>query len=237
MNSWWKRRMRSWQTRRRMSHRPQVAAGTRMLLSYRVIYVFILVLSLVSFAVRIWCPAFWRPFNLPVAYLPQYISFYILGLIAYQHNWFFELSPRMGRDWLRIALIAILVPIFVAFLFMILGARTAMTQIDYAVGGFRWQAFIYALWESFMVVGVSIGLLVLFRQRWNRQGRLAKGLAATAYTVYLIHPLVLVSFAYAFHTVALYPPLKFVIAVLIALPLCFLISSFIRKLPLADRML
>ncbi len=104
-------------------------------------------------------------------------------------------------------------------------------------GGFHWLAFAYALWESFMVVGVCIGLLVLFRTRWNRQGRLAKGLAASAYTVYLIHPLVLVSFEYAFHTVALYPLLKFGIAVLIALPLCFLISSFIRKIPLADRIL
>ena len=64
-----------------------------------------------------------------------------------------------------------------------------------------------------------------------------QGLAANAYTVYLIHPLVLVSFAYAFHTVALYPLLKFVISVLITLPLCFLISSFIRKIPLADRIL
>ncbi len=52
-----------------------------------------------------------------------------------------------------------------------------------------------------------------------------------------IFALGLVSFASAFHTVALYPLLKFVIAVLIALPLCFLISSFIRKIPLADRML
>jgi glucan biosynthesis protein C len=86
-------------------------------------------------------------------------------------------------------------------------------------------------------VGVCIGLLVLFRTRWNRQGRLAKGLAANAYTVYLIHPLVIVSFAYAFQAVALYPLLKFVIAVLIALPLCFLISSFIRKIPFANRIL
>jgi hypothetical protein len=48
---------------------------------------------------------------------------------------------------------------------------------------------------------------------------------------------VLVDFAYAFHVVALYPLLKFGIAVLITVPLCFLISSFIRKIPLADRML
>lgn len=168
--------------------------------------------------------------------MPQYISLYILGLIAYRRNWFFELSPRMGKDWLRTALIALLVPIIVTILFIIGGAG-AGTQIGYSLGGLHWQAFVYALWESFMAVGVCIGLLVLFRQRWNRQGRLAKGLAANAYTVYLIHPLVIVSFAYAFQAVALYPLLKFVIAVLIALPLCFLISSFIRKIPLAGRIL
>ncbi len=84
---------------------------------------------------------------------------------------------------------------------------------------------------------VCIGLLVLFRQRLNHQGRLAKNLAANVYTVYLIHPLVLVGFAYAFQTVALYPLLKFVISVLIALPLCFLLSNLIRKIPFANRVL
>ena len=64
-----------------------------------------------------------------------------------------------------------------------------------------------------------------------------KNLAANVYTVYLIHPLVLVGFAYAFHTVALYPLLKFVISVLIALPLCFLLSDIIRKIPLANKVL
>jgi glucan biosynthesis protein C len=218
--------------------RPQAAARTGKLPSYRAIYGFIFALGLVSFVLRIWWPAdrVFQPLNLQLAYLPQYISLYILGLIAYRRNWFFELSPRVGRDWLRTALIALLVPIIVTILFIIVGAG-AGTQIGYSLGGLHWQAFVYALWESFMVVGICIGLLVLFRTRWNRQGRLAKGLAANAYTVYLIHPLVIVSFAYAFQAVALYPLLKFVIAVLIALPLCFLISSFIRKIPFADRIL
>jgi len=82
-------------------------------------------------------------------------------------------------------------------------------QAGYAIaGGFNWLAFSYALWESFVVVGVCIGLLVLFRMRWNHQGRLARSLAASVYTVYLIHATVLVGFAYAFHVVALYPLLK-----------------------------
>ncbi len=88
-----------------------------------------------------------------------------------------------------------------------------------------------------MVVGVCIGILVLFRQRLNHQGRLAKNLAANVYSVYLIHPLVLVGFAYAFHMVALYPLLKFGIAVIITIPLCFLLINLIRKIPLANRVL
>ena len=88
---------------------------------------------------------------------------------------------------------------------------------------------------GFMVVGLGIGLLVLFRERLNHQGRLAKGLAKSVYTVYLIHPVVLVGFAYAFHVVMLYPLLKCAIAVLVTIPLCFLISSGIRRIPLVNR--
>ena len=66
---------------------------------------------------------------------------------------------------------------------------------------------------------------------------MARSLAASVYTVYLIHAPVLVGFAYAFHVVALYPLLKWGIAVLITIPLCFLISILIRKIPLAYRIL
>lgn len=104
-------------------------------------------------------------------------------------------------------------------------------------GGFHWLSLVYALWESFVIVGACLGLLVLFRQRLNHQGRLAKSLAASVYTVYLIHPVVLVGFAYAFHVVALYPLLKFGIAVLVTLTLCFLLSGVIRKIPLVNRAL
>jgi len=224
-------------------HRMPVFARSGKLPGYRAIAVFIFALGLVTFVVRIWWPAGWifLPLNVPVGYLPQYISLYILGLIAYRRNWFFELTPKMGRDWSLIALMATLI-ILGGLVFpstMQQEAAAAGTrQAGLAIaGGFNWLAFSYALWESFAVVGVCIGLLVLFRQRWNHQGRLARSLAANVYLVYLIHPPVLVGFAYAFHVVALYPLLKWGIAVLITVPLCFLISSFIRKIPLADRIL
>lgn len=103
------------------------------------------------------------------------------------------------------------------------------------VGVVNWFAFGYAPWEAFVAVGVCMGLLALFRQRWNHQGRVAKSLVATVYLVYLIHPVVLVGFAYAFHVVALSPLLKWGIAVLITIPPCFLASLVIHKLPLVNR--
>jgi surface polysaccharide O-acyltransferase-like enzyme len=102
------------------------------------------------------------------------------------------------------------------------------------VDGWHWQSLLMAVWEAFLVVGACLGSLALFRQRWNRQGRLARNLAESSYTVYLIHSLVVVSVASAFSPVALYPLLKFVIAVLIVLPLSFLVAVVIRKLPLAN---
>jgi glucans biosynthesis protein C len=203
---------------------------------------FICALGLVTFVVRIWWPAGWTFQLLPglkVGYLPQYLSLYILGLVSYRRNWFFKLTSRMARNWSLITLLATLIFGGLAFSSMMQEAGAAGTQqAGYAIaGGFNWLALSYALWESFVVVGVSMGLLVLFRERWNHQGRLAKELAADVYTVYLIHPVVLVGFAYAFSVVALYPLLKWGIAVLITIPLCFLISSGIRRIPLANRVL
>jgi glucans biosynthesis protein C len=201
---------------------------------------FICALGLVTFVVRIWWPAGWVFQLLPglkVGYLPQYLSLYMLGLVAYRRNWFFKLTSRMARNWSLIALLATLIFGGLAFSSMMQETGAAGTQqAGYAIaGGFNWLAFSYALWEAIMVVGVSIGLLVLFRERWNHQGRLAKELAADVYTVYLIHAPVLIGFAYAFHMVALYPLLKWGIAVLITIPLCFLISSVIRRIPLVNR--
>jgi surface polysaccharide O-acyltransferase-like enzyme len=96
-------------------------------------------------------------------------------------------------------------------------------------------SFVVARWQAFILVGASLCLLVLFRERLYRQGRLPGEAAADAYTVYLIHPVVLVPFCCSFAAVALYPPLKFAVAGAITLPLCFLISRWIRKIPLVNR--
>jgi surface polysaccharide O-acyltransferase-like enzyme len=203
---------------------------------------FICALGLMTFVVRIWWPAGWVFSLLPglkIGYLPQYAVCYLLGLVASRRNWFFKLTPRMARDWSLIAGLSTLIFGGLAFSSMMPEVGAAgRQQASYAIaGGFNWLALSYELWEAIMVVGVSIGLLVLFRERWNHLGRVARSLAPTVYTVYLIHAPVLIGFAYAFHVVALYPLLKWAIALLVTIPLCFLISLAIRKIPLVDRVL
>jgi len=219
--------------------RPQAVSWTGALPGSWAILGFILALGLGSFVVRIWWPQYYQPgpLNLPLGYLLQYVCFFVLGIVAYRRNWLFKLTPRMGRNWSLIALLAT-VPFFGVVIPYVLGGGIGGGNAGIELGGgLHWLSLVYTLWESFVIVGICLGVLVLFRERLNHQGRLASGLTASVYTVYLIHPVVLVGFSYAFHVVALYPLLKWGIAILVTLPLCFLVSLVIRKIPLINRVL
>jgi glucan biosynthesis protein C len=171
--------------------RPHGAEWEASLPSTRAMLGFIFALGLVSFVVRLWWPAgsWWQPFALLMGYLPQHLSFFVLGCLAYRRNWFLAFTPRMGGDWSLIALATLLVAGLLILVLLIGGGMGAAgTLMSSFMGGFHWQALVEAVGESFLAVGVCIGLLVLFREHWNRQGRLAKGLAGSSYTVYLIHP-------------------------------------------------
>jgi surface polysaccharide O-acyltransferase-like enzyme len=62
-------------------------------------------------------------------------------------------------------------------------------------------------------------------------------LSSNAYTAYIIHGVAITVIALAVRDVALYPLLKCALVALVAVPLCFGLSSLIRKLPYTDRVL
>ena len=195
---------------------------------------FIVGLALITFVVRIWFPMGWwfQPLNLMFAEFPQYISMFILGLIAYRRRWLTSIPDAVGKRWFWVALVNLLVFVSVSALSGIGGG-----SIDYFLGGLHWQALVYASWEAIMCVAMGTGLLVFFRKHLNRPGRAWDFLSANGYAAYIFHPVIVVGLAYSLHTVALYPLLKLGTAVIIAVPLSFLISSVIRKIPFASRVL
>jgi hypothetical protein len=173
-----------------------------------------------------------QPLNLQFPFFAQYIALFVVGLIAYRRNWLLDLPDSLGRLWLGIGILTILL-----FWPLMLGGGAITAGLDPFKGGWHWQALAYALWESFLCLGMCIGLIYAFRRYGNRQGRLASFLSPNAYTAYLIHGVVITAIAYAVRDVALYPLLKWGLVALVAVPLCFGISSLIRKLPYTDRVL
>jgi len=194
---------------------------------------FALMIAVASFAVRLLFPSDWvyRPLNFQFADFSQYIALFIVGLVAYRRNWLLNMPQGVGKRWLVIAAIMILVYPFMA---MLTGAITDATPFK---GGWHWQALLAAMWQSFICVSMVISLIYLFRRYLDRQGSLAKFLSSNAYTAYLIHEPVITFAALFAMGIMLYPLLKFALMALITIPLTFGLSSLIRKLPFTDRVL
>ena len=138
----------------------------------------------------------------------------------------------MGKLWLGIAIICI---VLLPILFVAGGVMEG--KADLFKGSVHWQAVVAAFWEAFLCLGMVVGLLVLFRKRLNHQGTLAKAMSAGAYTVYIIHQPVLIFLGLALSGIRLPHLLKFALVAPVAVALSFLLSNYIRKLPLARSIL
>jgi len=87
------------------------------------------------------------------------------------------------------------------------------------------------------MVGIIVFLIYFFRERFNQTEPLAKSLAANVYTIYIVHATILFSLQILLMPVNIPTLLKFLIAGLLAVPICYLVSMIIRKIPYAKRVL
>ena len=140
------------------------------------IVVFVLALALLSYLVRIILPLGKLVAGFPtLGYLPQYLSFFILGIIASRNNWLQTISSKAGRVGFITAVIATVILLPIALTGLEPGLTTAANNI---VGDGHWQSAVYTLWDSTVSVGLCLGVIVLFRRFLNRPGRLGSYMAA-----------------------------------------------------------
>lgn len=201
--------------------------------SNKAIALFALLLACITFIVRIWLPMGWnfKFLNLQFPYFTQYIGLYIVGLAAYRGNWLMNIPEESGRLWRRVAIVlAISLPIV-----SMIGAPDG--NVSVFVGGFSWQSFVYPLWEQFFAVSIIITLLVLFRNKFNNQGKFAKAMSGSVYTAYIIHAPVLVFLTLSIKNIIFNPLLKFILVAPVAVAICFLSGNYIRKLSVAKKIL
>ena len=197
------------------------------------VILFTVFLGSASFLVRVFSPVneTFEPLNLQFANFAQYTALFLVGLSAYRHDWFATLPEQAGKKWLRIAIFLILIYPPIGLLAMSFGGT------DLFLGGWHWQSLIFSQWESFLCVSACIGLIWFFRRKLNRQGSLAKELSRSAYATYLFHEPVITFAAVLTEGIILYPLLKFGLALVAFIPLCFLVGCLVRRIPYVDRAL
>jgi glucan biosynthesis protein C len=192
----------------------------------------VLIIAALSFLVRIWFPFGTEILNMKPAYFPQYILLFTAGIWASRNRFFLNLPDKIGRRWLRIALLAG-IPVW----FLMMPAGGALDgRLDFFFGGLHWQAAAYASWDTLFCTGMVIGLIVLFRRRFNGQGRVTRFAADNTFGVYVFHAPLVVLITMLLKDWTAYPLLKFAVALLLAVPVCFLASGAIRRVPLMRRL-
>jgi surface polysaccharide O-acyltransferase-like enzyme len=195
----------------------------------------IVLLTVLTFVLRIRFPVGqWVFPGFQLAHFVHYAFCFQVGILAYRGDWLNRLSREQARRWGIAALVMLPVFFVVAILGGALEADAALTPF---LGGLHWQSFAYAMWESIMLIAVLTFLLYLFRERFSRSSPLLRSMAASVYTVYIIHQTVVIASNVLFLPVRIPTILKFPLVSLIVVPLCFGLASLIRRIPYTRRVL
>lgn len=187
-------------------------------------------IGLGQFIIRIWLPVGWSmPFtNFQFPHFLQYIFLFVFGIVAYEQKWLDAVTPKMGWRWFGF----VQAMIFIAFPLLFVLGGAPENGADAFMGGLSWQNFAYAMWEQLVGIGMIVGLLGIFKSRFNEQGSLAKKLSASAYGVYVFHPPLIVLISALFLDFDIPQLLKFVVLAPVALIVCFGVGFLLKKLPL-----
>jgi surface polysaccharide O-acyltransferase-like enzyme len=193
----------------------------------------ILVIAIFAFLIRIVQPIGTSILNMQLCFFASYIILFVVGIMAYRNDLFARISYRTGRRWL----ISGIVLGFLAWLALVIAA-SAFVSTAPLEGGLTWQSAAYSTWESFVAVAMSIGLIAVFREKFNHQSRLVKTLADNSFAVYMFHPMIIIPVTLLLSPIPLYPIAKWLVLCVICVPLCFAMTHFVfRKIPLLKNVL
>jgi surface polysaccharide O-acyltransferase-like enzyme len=193
-----------------------------------------LLISALAFSIRLIQPIGTSIMNMQLGYFSQYAILFIIGAIARRNNWLVRIPYSFGMVWFKSTLIGGSV-LWLAI--MVLGGGVSGDFYKFG-GGYYWQSAAYALWESFFCVGICLGFIVFFREHFNMQGKFTKFMSDNYFSVYVFHPPILILVTLALHDFSWHPLAKFVTAVAISVPLCFMASHLVlRRIPLIKEVL
>jgi hypothetical protein len=207
--------------------RPREKARTARPVAHGTVVALIGLLAAASYLARLVQPIGTSWYNMQLCFFPQYVILFLIGLWSKATGFLESVSYRFGMRWFRLALAAG-IP---AWAILLASGGLFSGNLEAFGGGLHWQAAAYALWEAFFCVGISLGLIVLYRERVNLRSRLTGFLADNNFGVYVFHTPILVAVSLALRTQAAQPLAKALLVAALVVPACFLFSALVRRLP------
>ena len=185
-----------------------------------------LVTGAAALALRTAWPVGVNVWGLQLGYFASYVVLFGFGAIAARRRWLEDIPPDKVRRWWRIALVALpTLPI------LYFASRAVPALGGRVLGG------VYAFWEPLVAWGVILKLLWLFQRRFAVLGGGGRALARRAYTIFIIHPPVLVAVALAWRSVAAPALLKFVVTGSVSCAVCFVVAGGLLRIPALRKIL
>lgn len=205
--------------------RPSVAPE-RPVPGHRALLALTLGLAVATYLIRcVWPLDTWIPvldfLQVEPARLPQYASFFVLGVLAHRHGWLDRFPTRTGLWWLGGGLLGVCV------LFAVGAASPA-----FGPGGPGGPSALWALYDSGLCVALCVGLLTLFRETADAAATWrSRELSGAAYAVYLVHVPLVVAFQYAVSGRGLTASASWPAVSVAALGTAFPLAALLRRLP------
>lgn len=182
--------------------------------------VFIVVASLGSYLIRIYYTVDqWVTWLVPIepAHLPIYVLSFYVGILAKKNDWLPSLTFTNSLPYL-----------FLLFLFLILQNSTHFIN----------DALVFeVVYESLILVGISLFLLVFFKTFLNVDRRIVQNISENNYGIYLFHLFFVLLFQFTFLEVHLPGMVKFILVTFLAFIASWLFSFFLRKLPIVGQII
>jgi fucose 4-O-acetylase-like acetyltransferase len=176
--------------------------------------------------IRQWIPVGVNVAGLQLGYFSSYVFLFAIGCAAWQRNWLERLPWKTARGWLIVSVCCSPLLVLVA---LVEGAFKGKPA-NFA-GGLSFPAIFYAFWEPFVAWGIIATYIVRFRERHNQPSPLWEPLGVRAYTVYIIHPPILVGISVALRSWQAPAFAKFAVVGPLTLAACVAVSSLILLVP------
>jgi glucans biosynthesis protein C len=162
--------------------------------------------------------------NMQLGYFASYVVMFVIGIASYRSGLLDRIDYKTGKRWF-IASFAVGLPLW--FVPLSLGDMDRVVVL--INGGLNLPAAAFAIWESFFCVAMIIGLVGIFKERFNAGRPAAKFLSDQAFGVYVFHAPVLIAITIAVKGIAIHPLLKFCFVSVLAVTASFAVSWAIRR--------